>query len=210
MKRFFAAALVCLAIGSLPVCAREFDAETGLIHMGFRDYDPETGRFLQEDPIGFAGGDVNLYAYVHNNPIRYVDPLGLSPVGSGTDYYGCYCPAQPAVPPRTSPADNICEAKSHRDPRWFINQMGNGGPWDYKRQFGREYEDFGNFNYGAVSAGIGLPDQITFRIAGFYSERAGTYRSNWGHWYGRAPYGDDPRDQQWIQAGIRSTRCQCF
>ncbi len=77
MKRFLAAALVCLAMGSRPVCAREFDAETGLIHMGFRDYDPETGRFLQEDPIDFAGGDVNLYVYVHNNPVRYVDPLGL-------------------------------------------------------------------------------------------------------------------------------------
>lgn len=34
-------------------------------------------RFLSPDPIGFAGGDVNLYRYVKNNPLRYVDPFGL-------------------------------------------------------------------------------------------------------------------------------------
>ena len=38
-------------------------------------YNPETGRFLSEDPIGFAGGDMNLYRYVFNNPINYVDPI---------------------------------------------------------------------------------------------------------------------------------------
>lgn len=42
-----------------------------------RWYDPETGRFLTEDPAGFEGGDVNLYAYVGNNPVNLVDPLGL-------------------------------------------------------------------------------------------------------------------------------------
>jgi uncharacterized protein RhaS with RHS repeats len=36
------------------------------------------GRFISEDPAGFGGGDVNLYAYVQNNPIMLVDPLGLS------------------------------------------------------------------------------------------------------------------------------------
>lgn len=41
------------------------------------DYNPETGRFLSEDPIGFKGGDFNLYRYVQNNPIRYNDPHGL-------------------------------------------------------------------------------------------------------------------------------------
>jgi RHS repeat-associated protein len=34
-------------------------------------------RFMSEDPIGFSGGDVNLYAYVGNRPVNWVDPLGL-------------------------------------------------------------------------------------------------------------------------------------
>jgi RHS repeat-associated protein len=42
-----------------------------------RYYDPRAGRFLTKDPIGFAGGDVNLYRYVRNNPINRVDPFGL-------------------------------------------------------------------------------------------------------------------------------------
>ena len=36
------------------------------------------GRFIQKDPVGFAGGDVNLYGYVQNNPINWIDPKGLS------------------------------------------------------------------------------------------------------------------------------------
>ncbi|MBI5874302.1 MAG: RHS repeat-associated core domain-containing protein [Deltaproteobacteria bacterium] len=42
-----------------------------------RYYDSKTGRFLSEDPIGFEGGDVNLYVYTKNNPINYTDPTGL-------------------------------------------------------------------------------------------------------------------------------------
>ncbi|MEA1900480.1 MAG: RHS repeat-associated core domain-containing protein [Thermodesulfobacteriota bacterium] len=44
--------------------------------MEARYYDPQVGRFISEDPIGFAGGDVNLYAYVSNNPVMFVDPDG--------------------------------------------------------------------------------------------------------------------------------------
>ena len=43
-----------------------------------RMYDPQNGRFLTEDPKGFAGGDPNLYRYVHDNPLKFTDPFGLS------------------------------------------------------------------------------------------------------------------------------------
>jgi RHS repeat-associated protein len=44
-----------------------------------RYYDPSTGRFLSEDPIGFNGGDFNLYRYVGNNPVLSGDPSGKNP-----------------------------------------------------------------------------------------------------------------------------------
>jgi len=57
--------------------AREYDPETGLYFYRARQYDAKTGRFLQKDPIGFEAGDVNLFRYVGNNAVNWVDPLGL-------------------------------------------------------------------------------------------------------------------------------------
>jgi RHS repeat-associated protein len=51
---------------------------TGFTYLRNRWYDPQTGRFLTQDPIGLAGG-VNLYAYAGNNPIAFADPFGLLP-----------------------------------------------------------------------------------------------------------------------------------
>jgi RHS repeat-associated protein len=56
---------------------REYDPESGLYYYRARYYDPRAGRFLTRDPIGFAGGDANLYRYVKNNPINLIDPEGL-------------------------------------------------------------------------------------------------------------------------------------
>ena len=55
-----------------------YDAETGLLHMGFRDYSPEIGGFIDSDPIGLWGGSFSTYSYVNNNPISKIDPLGLA------------------------------------------------------------------------------------------------------------------------------------
>jgi RHS repeat-associated protein len=42
-----------------------------------RYYNPTTGRFLSEDPIGFEGSGTNLYAYASENPLRFTDPSGM-------------------------------------------------------------------------------------------------------------------------------------
>jgi RHS repeat-associated protein len=60
-----------------------YDPQTKLVRFGARDYDAFTGRWTAKDPIGFRGGDTNLYAYVHNDPINHRDPLGLQITGGG-------------------------------------------------------------------------------------------------------------------------------
>jgi len=47
----------------------------GLYFMRARYYDPEVGRFINKDPIGYSGG-MNLYGYCLNDPINLIDPLG--------------------------------------------------------------------------------------------------------------------------------------
>ena len=64
-----------------------FDAETGFHQNYLRDYDPETGRYLEFDPIGLSGGP-NGYIYVGGNPVNLSDPTGeLAPLGAAALYY---------------------------------------------------------------------------------------------------------------------------
>lgn len=55
----------------------ERDEETGFAYHGARYYAPWLGRWLSADPSGADNDGLNLYAYVHNNPVTYVDPSGL-------------------------------------------------------------------------------------------------------------------------------------
>ncbi|MDY0212235.1 MAG: RHS repeat-associated core domain-containing protein [Desulfuromonadaceae bacterium] len=72
-----------------------FDAESGLHYNWHRYYEPKSGRYITLDPLGIGGGDVNLYRYVGNNPLNWVDPKGLlseivvwQPVGWGQSSFG--------------------------------------------------------------------------------------------------------------------------
>jgi len=54
-----------------------YDLSTQLTRFGARDYDAQTGRWTAKDPILFDGKDTNLYGYVLNDPVNFIDPLGL-------------------------------------------------------------------------------------------------------------------------------------
>ena len=62
-------------------------AGNGLDFMRARFYSPSTGRFIQRDPTGLAGG-ANLYAYTANDPVNLVDPTGLVGYGFGYNFNG--------------------------------------------------------------------------------------------------------------------------
>jgi len=55
------------------------DDVTGLVRFGFRDYEPGVGMWTARDPVLFGGGQLNLFAYAHSNPVNHVDPSGLVP-----------------------------------------------------------------------------------------------------------------------------------
>ena len=57
-----------------------YDSDTKLTRFGYRDYDAYVGKWTAKDPIGFSGGDSNLYGYVLGDPVNLVDPDGRIPV----------------------------------------------------------------------------------------------------------------------------------
>ena len=60
-------------------CGEYWDGETGTVYLRARYYSPKIGRFTQEDPIGDG---LNWYTYCSNNPIAFIDPLGLLEVSA--------------------------------------------------------------------------------------------------------------------------------
>src|ERR1700722_16061919 len=82
-------------INPLQYTGREFDQETGLYFNRARYYDPNTGRFISEDPIAFGGG-INFYPYALNTPVNLRDPSGKSagavaiPVAEGVGGLVCF------------------------------------------------------------------------------------------------------------------------
>jgi hypothetical protein len=128
------------------------------------------------------------------------------------------------IPTSASVQDNINSALQYKSTHnawetliWFKSMVQNGGDWDYK-QIGKvegqpsPYENFGNFNYGAVGAALGIPDFILQSAAGG-AQYTSQYKGVFEVWtfldfsaglLPDIPFGsfDDPKDQIWVNEGI--------
>lgn len=163
----------------------------------------------------------NIFLYVEGNPLSLVDPAGLMGQGSGanggTPKWGkggpCKCPTPPPGPLGACIADNIEIARDHsvfNFSAWFglYSNVKNYGPWDYKRH-GKQYEDFGNFNYGAVTEAMGMSSYTAQNAAGMYQQKSGAAAAGAGVPLLKWPYGDDPKDAAEIERGRQYARCKC-
>jgi hypothetical protein len=84
-----------------------------------------------------------------------------------------------------------------------------GGDWNYKSK-GIEYEDFGNFNYGATGRALGLPEQVLFRAAGAVQMATRTSSPEFNRPWSKWPYGDDFKDATWTRLGIEYYNNGCW
>lgn len=106
-----------------------YDSSTGLVRFGVRDYDAQIARWTSKDPIRFNGGDTNLYGYVLQDPINYIDPKGKWPewIDDGVCYITGKCnPANPDSPDWADTIkdviDDIVPTPKPKDPEEPSNQ----------------------------------------------------------------------------------------
>ena len=94
-----------------------YDPETELYYVRNRTYSPVLGRWVQRDPIGYAGG-INLYECVVSNPVADVDSSGTQ--GQGSFQYIWRGPGTPAPPNPVDPCEN-CPPGQKSAPYWQAN-----------------------------------------------------------------------------------------
>ena len=109
----------------------EYDSTTRIYYDHARYYDPNTGRFVSQDPKGFAAGDANLYRYVENGPTSSTDPCGLQISGPGDLPDDVFAP--PESPPPLQfpplPSKNLPSAVPPVDTGVILT----GGPHEHHR-----------------------------------------------------------------------------
>ncbi len=163
---------------------RELDAETGLYYYHARYYDPNSGRFLSEDPIGFAGSGTDFYAYVRNDSINLDDPLGLCP---------CQNEGRALTPSDYSSIGRAAKwnpITAIRD----LSEFAKGAPLDGQVLASgtpAEKAAYGNYVYGVWMAASGTP-------LGVALEQTGTRRGV------NCPILHNIPARKWIEFGNRS------
>ncbi|MGZ3724440.1 MAG: RHS repeat-associated core domain-containing protein [Pseudobdellovibrio sp.] len=118
-----------------------------LYRFGARDYDPTIQRFTTKDPLGFAGGDTNLYSYAGNNPMSAVDRTGLDP----GDKFG-----------------NIDDAVKDAF-KYILRTYPDKDSVEYG---GRIVKKDGKFTYNSIIKGNGKEIEMDYNWCGFGSDKA--------------------------------------
>ena len=125
----------------------EQDAQSGLVYMNARYYDPTTGTFISQDPTGFSAGDSNLYRYTGNSPTDRTDPTGDSWLSSILDnWFGIDKNKTFGIPNKTFVGDLL--EGTHDTLRYSIDGFGDlfKGNWSQLNMDG--------FNYGYSQSGV--------------------------------------------------------
>jgi RHS repeat-associated protein len=129
---------------------REYDEYTGLMFYRARFYDPQIGRFISEDPIGFRGG-INQFTYVGNDPLIYIDPYGYQGTYSG--YQGMPTPRMWPPLPRAGEDSLLGQGNSPvlppRDPYW---RDPNDVAWEAQFKRFKEIDPYGGAYRHCVAA----------------------------------------------------------
>ncbi|WP_162179639.1 polymorphic toxin type 44 domain-containing protein [Solidesulfovibrio alcoholivorans] len=121
------------------------------------------------------------------------------------------------IPAHPSDADidaNIKKARESFNPYWFVEMVMPKGAWDYKRK-DPEYENFGNFNFGATAKAFGFQEKWALQAAGivqiyqhksvvdYHDKEYCKALLDFKEAFQGAPYGDEKKDQEMIKLGFR-------
>jgi RHS repeat-associated protein len=167
--------------------AREFDAETTLYYMRARYFDPTTGRFLSEDPLGPEKEGPNLYVYVGNNPIMSVDPLGRFKIDKT-------CTDHPCVSIGGGGPNNPSQAPHQANLQQLLQQAGDeacsnlNGITDPKLRSCIQKR----CKSGKIKCSDNCKDPTAFAQAPYHGSTATMCLNNWPNWT-QPPYVCTPR-----------------
>jgi len=184
-----------------------YDADTKLVRFGARDYDPGMGRWTNRDPIGFAGGDTELYAYAGSDPINALDLSGLDtfmctkPLHSLGDYWGpkVYDPSwynwlyHQFLCVSDSNGKVVCGGQDRQGDDGFYTLVKRGAPGKPSRD---TWPTAGNGSCESVSSNKCVDTCIEKRIG--LSKRP---------WYAIGPKGTDC--QEWADAALTECKAEC-